>query len=284
MLSSQAVAQFQRLVEAEIRSGSNSALQSAFDSAGQAIRRLRQAGSEQDVVALLLNVGNGGEGCVCLTFDGEFAQAGDLRFPIHDSPALVTVIETRDTVVTMASARELSQPLEQLLHSEERAQLTPVVARNAVQMVIVTASNADHQALGLLCEAAGMHLELLAREAPPVRMDDAPVSDSTTKSNTKWNELTPEDQALHLRAQRFAQVAVARLRVDHGAALRDGLVRGDVYSALKPEIDGARSAFREQFLQGKSKSMVDYLYLELVRSLANNEDHVLGSGFPGRLT
>ena len=284
MLSSQTLAQLQRLVEAEIRSGSNTALQSAFDAAGQAIRRLRQAGSESDVAALLISAGNGSESVVCLTFDGEFAQAGKVRFLIHDSPALVAVIETRDTVVTMANARELSQPLEQLLQSEERAQLTPVVARDAVQMVVVTASNsgsnAEHPALALLCEAAGMRLELLAREAPPPHMDYAPVSGTAAK----WDELSPEDQALHLRAQRFAQVAVARLRVDHGARLREGLGRGDVYSALKPQIEEARSAFREQFLQGKSKSMVDYLYLELVRSLANNDDHVLGAGFPGRLT
>ena len=104
------------------------------------------------------------------------------------------------------------------------------------------------------------------------------------KLSPKWSELTPEDQTLHLRAQRFAQVAVARLRVEHSDAVREGQQRSDIYGALKPEIDRARDEYRVQFLTGDSKTMVDYLYLELVRSLANEQDRLLGAGFPGRLT
>jgi len=88
---------------------------------------------------------------------------------------------------------------------------------------------------------------------------------------------------LHLHAQRFAQVAVARMRVEQQAAVRDGQNRRDLYSALRSEIDQAREQYRSQFLAGQSKTMVDYLYLELVRSLANEQDQLLGSGFPGRL-
>ncbi len=99
-----------------------------------------------------------------------------------------------------------------------------------------------------------------------------------------WEDLPAAEQSLHLRAQRFAQVAVARIRLEQGAALREGQQRKDLYGSLRVPIDQARAEYRRQFLSGDSKSMIDYLYVELLRSLANNEDQMLGTGFPGRLT
>lgn len=158
------MAQLQRLIEAEVRSQTDSAVLLALDSQAEAVRGLRQASSESAVAALLIGAGASDRSSICLKFDGEFAHSGATRFAIHDSPALVSVIETKDTVVTAATSRELSAPLESLLQSEEKAQLTPVVARGAVRMVLVTASSSHPGELALLCEAAGLRLEVLELE------------------------------------------------------------------------------------------------------------------------
>ena len=87
---------------------------------------------------------------------------------------------------------------------------------------------------------------------------------------------------MHLRAQREARLRVAEIRLEHGAALRDGLEKADLYSALSEPIDSARDAFRRDYLSA-SPTMVDYLYLEIVRGLAQDDDRQLGPNFPGAL-
>lgn len=267
MTLDQAFEQLKTLAEHEIR-------KSGYKVAGdlhQAVRRLRQAKNEGEIAGLLINFPQEGRS-VCLTFEGESAKVNPyVAFPIHDSPALVSAIESRDTVVTAASARELSDPLFQELDSEGRVHLIPIAVHGAVKIVLVSADAVDSTALETLCETAGLRLESLASETVK------------RKPEGKWEDLPEAEQAEHLRAQRFAQVAVARMRVEQNAAVREGQQRGDLYAVLRQPIDRARTEYKEQFLSGQSKTMVDYLYVELVRSLANDEDRLLGAGFPGRL-
>ena len=95
-------------------------------------------------------------------------------------------------------------------------------------------------------------------------------------------ELPPEERATHLRASRFARVQVAEMRLYKANAVREGRARKDLYSALKEDIDTAREAFRLNFVT-VCASMADYLHLELVRTLANDDPLLLGPGYPGPL-
>ena len=51
-------------------------------------------------------------------------------------------------------------------------------------------------------------------------------------------------------------------------------------AALRKSIDAAREAFRPSFFAPCS-SMVDYLHLELVHTLANDDPDLLGDNYPG---
>jgi len=64
--------------------------------------------------------------------------------------------------------------------------------------------------------------------------------------------------------------------------VRDGRAQSDLYAALKDEIDGTRETYRHDFLT-PCESMADYLHLELVRTLANNDAALLGPSYPGPL-
>jgi hypothetical protein len=85
---------------------------------------------------------------------------------------------------------------------------------------------------------------------------------------------------LHLRAQRFARVQVAQLRLYRTAEVQFGRARRDLYGALGEPIDAARESFRKTYFE-KCPSMVDYLHLELVRTLANDDPELLGENYPG---
>jgi len=85
-----------------------------------------------------------------------------------------------------------------------------------------------------------------------------------------------------LRAQRFARVRVAEIQLYHAAQMKSGRASGDVYRALKPQIDAARDAYREKFLTPVNGT-ADYLHREFVRTLANDDAALLGPEYPGPL-
>lgn len=284
MTLDQAVEQLRTSAETEIRKSA----EQMSDSLHQMVRRIRQASSESEICGLLVKAPQEGHS-LCVTFDGENAVVAEKSFPPAEAPALLNAIETKDTVVAFASAGELSEPLFYELDTEGRVHLLPVVVHGAVQLVLVATDLSHTATMETLCEAAGMRLEAMSLEEA-VRTEPEPeppmlikISGLKPASQPKWEELSAAEQSQHLRAQHFAQVAVAHMRVEQIAAVRAGQGSGDLYRALRGSIDKARADYREQFLAGESKTMVDYLYMELVRSLANGEDRLLGPDFPGRL-
>jgi hypothetical protein len=106
------------------------------------------------------------------------------------------------------------------------------------------------------------------------------VPASETSAARSWDDLTAEDQKLHLQAQRMARVRVAEMRLYHEDKLRRGVDACNIYGTLQEEIDPARDQFLQTFLS-KSPTMVDYLHLEVLRSLAHGDDRLLGYGYPG---
>jgi hypothetical protein len=118
--------------------------------------------------------------------------------------------------------------------------------------------------------AAPLELVTIAAPAPPaVPVPAAP-------------ELSGEPERLHLKAQRFARVQVAEMRLNEGAAVHSGAAQNNLYESLRTRIDAARAAMRENFFE-TCPGMRDYLHLELVRTLAHDEPELLGKDYPGPL-
>jgi hypothetical protein len=101
-------------------------------------------------------------------------------------------------------------------------------------------------------------------------------------SVASWFSLSKEEQERHLRAQRFARVQVAEMRLYKSQAVKTGRIERDLYGALREDVDRARDAFRQDFLTA-SPTMVDYIHLELLRTLANDDVELLGPTYPGPL-
>ena len=100
--------------------------------------------------------------------------------------------------------------------------------------------------------------------------------------DTSWHDLPAEEQQIHLRAQRFARVQVAEMRLFQADAVQTGRTQRNLYEALRQSIDAARETFRRTFF-ASCASMVDYFDLELTKSLANDDPDLLGKTYPGPL-
>ena len=103
----------------------------------------------------------------------------------------------------------------------------------------------------------------------------------TVRNTSAWDALPADVQRLHLQAQRFSRVKVAELRLYHADAVREGRAKSDLYGALHAELDKLRADYQKEFAE--HPTMVDYLHLELVRSLAHDDDRLLGATYPGPL-
>ena len=283
------------------------ARRSQAEGLNQSLRRLRQANGEEHILRTL------SESCapyadmsVVLVFEnnqahataGHGLEAGGLSFDIVSAPAVVAAIDSRDPVVALANDDELSWALAQKFRgsnddpSDRNAYLFPLTARHSVVAMLIASGSAPliSAPIELLCEAAGIRLETLLpspeRTAAPDLAQLTPVagvpanSTSAATQPLTWEALSPEDQKLHLRAQRMARVRVAEMRLYSEADLRNGVASGDIYGALQPAIDTARNQFSGEFL-AKSPTMVDYLHLEILSSLAHDDDRLLGHNYPG---
>jgi hypothetical protein len=94
--------------------------------------------------------------------------------------------------------------------------------------------------------------------------------------------ISRDEEERHSRAQRFARVQVAEIRLYHSQAVKSGRADQNIYKALKPQIDEVRRIYQEQYLKD-APNMVDYLHQEILRTLANGNSELLGPEYPSPL-
>ncbi len=189
----------------------------------------------------------------------------DLDVPLEEAPAVAAAISSRDTLVTLATAAELSEGIAGLFEAG-RCAILPVIARERVAAVLLAAGEPiETDGLEAMAALAGAALERRGRPDP------LPETVQSTG-----------EEALFLRAQRFARVRAAEMRLAKPREVVEGRAAKRLYELLKDEIDTARLDYAREFLQA-SLAMPDYLHAELLRTLANEDTAALGEEYPGPL-
>jgi hypothetical protein len=268
----------------------------------QAVRRIRQAETLAGLGETLVDCAAGfAAGAALFTVNSRTVRLESIRgvdtetlpahleVPLASVPALAGALETLDPVRAAAVAAEVSSALVELLGhvAGECVSIFPLVTRepDAVPAVLYCWGEVDESALELLAQSAAAEWSALATSPPGPAQPLVSIATASTPSPNEaaaysWESLSQEEQAVHLRAQRFARVQVSQLRLAEAEAVQSGRAHRDLYGRLRTPIDEARRAFREQFFTA-TPGMLDYLHLELVRTLANENAELLGPDYPG---
>ena len=270
------------------------------DQLNQSVRRIRHSPSLDELTATLLDAAMAFAAGAAIFRIADGAAHGDkirgvaaeeaaaftaLEVPLPAAPALAGAVDTRDPVIAVTTAAEVSARLISLASHppDGRAYIYPLVVKDRVPALLYCWGAAQTAALEMLAQVAAAVWDSLEEPEPPkvetpelVKIEAAPAPASA------WDALSPEDQAIHLRAQRFARVQIAEMRLNDGAAVQSGRTERDLYGALRSRIDAARTAFQQKFF-GQSSNMVDYIHVELVRTLAHDDADLLGKDYPGPL-
>jgi hypothetical protein len=270
----------------------------------QTARRLKQSETREVWIHSMLDAAATFSGKVAFFMAGqkglrlEGMRGGDrpesavsAEVPIASAPAFANAIESKDTVVTIGTPRELSQTITSMLGdaSERRVYLFPIVLRQNAVAVLYAEPDGDYvdvSALELLVSLASSSIEttesVTVTQQPGDLVRISGASAAPAPARTSWAELSKSDQEVHLRAQRFARTRVAQFLLHKVNQVRAGRASNDLYGALRGDIDAGREAFRRQFLE-TCPSMVDYYHLELVRTLARDNVDALGPEYPGAM-
>lgn len=237
--------------------------------------------------------------------------AAEVDLEADAPPAFANVLETLDTVIALATPGELTETIVQAVGADpsKRVCLLPVIIGRATASPRVAAivyaepgeTPSDPNALELLASLAGATLDCRLNRRAPASAKPVPAAGELISigAETAGDEaaplaeppplpeppplasLTREDQEWHAKAQRFARVRVAEMRLYQAMAVRQGRDQARLYMALRGEMDRSRAQFKHEFLQ--VPSMVDYFHIEVVRTLANDDPALLGPEYPGPL-
>ena len=277
------------------------------DRLNQAVRRIRQAAALDELGATLADAaGEFAAGAGLFRIEGERAMGERVRgmseenaerfrsleIPLASAAALAGAVESRDRVTAAATETEVSVPLAALAghQPEDRVSIFPLVAREKVPAVLYAWGDAQGSAIELLAQVAASVWSELARPPAPelvqIAPPPAPVSEPVAPAKapappaSAWERLPAEEQQIHFRAQRYARVHVAGMRLHQPEAVLAGRTQRDIYGALRKPIDAGREEFRNSFFS-RCASMVDYFHLELIETLANDDPELLGKEYPG---
>jgi hypothetical protein len=276
----------------------------------QTARRLEQAESREVWIRTLLEATDGFcaraalfaingknlryEGGKGIGDDGSVLEA---EIPLTDAPAFQNAAESKDTVIAIGTARELSQAASEFLGdpSAKKIYLFPLLVRQTAVAVLYAEPGdepdvepVDVSALELLSLLAANSIESTEKVTVQTKVEESNglirISgiQEPPRMRAETAPVPPKDEQMHLRARRFARTQTAQILLYKAQQVRQGRSAGDLYAALKEEIDAGRNAFRQQFLSN-CPSMVDYYHQELVERLANHDSALLGSNYPGPL-
>jgi hypothetical protein len=263
------------------------------DQINQGARRIRQSVDVADLTATLLDAtAPFCEGSAIFLIANSIARGGRMRgvpddrarafrgleIPLASAAALAEAAEGGDPVATATAPSEISAEVAVFAgHSDDaRAFIYPLVVRGRSLALLYAWGNVEGSALELLAQLAAAVWTILPAPADLVHI----ATPTPTAAPSAWEKLSPDEQQLHLKAQRFARVQVAEMRLFETDAVQTGRARRDLYEALRSRIDAARDSFRRSFF-ASCPSMVDYLHLELLRTLAHDDPDTLGKDYPG---
>jgi hypothetical protein len=292
---------FQTETEARVSTSVQAAVRALAEHLNQSVRRLRQAADFPEIAIILCDASVpfanvcavfhvsestiGGERLRGATGDA-LARFRDIQFDGAEAAAFAGAIESREPVVALCSGAEVSAAVvEAFGHAPgDKAYLFPLTVDRTTVGMLYCAGGVESAALELLAQATAAVLEAAQRpgQGDGFSRSLAPDLVHIQTRAPDWDQLSTADRSLHLRAQSFARVKVAEMRLYRPDAVKAGRAQGDLYAALQDSIDEGREAFRQTFITA-NPTMVDYFHLELVRTLANDNPEWLGGKYPGRL-
>jgi hypothetical protein len=107
---------------------------------------------------------------------------------------------------------------------------------------------------------------------------EAAMAAAAATSGPSVAGLSPEDDDVHQKAQRFARLLMDEIKLYNQAKVSEGRKRRDLYDRLKEDIEKSRATYQKRY-GSTAAAAADYFNQELIRSLAEDDVSLLGNNF-----
>jgi hypothetical protein len=302
---SELIRQLEDRVSIEVEEAGFKSRRALGEELNQMMRRLRQCRSTEEVATWVLDsaasfggpaalfevMGERLRGVRSRGFAAGSESFEEMEAPFDEAPAFAHSIQERETVVAIGAEAEVSMRIASALpHAPgEKVYLFPMVIEDKVVAILYVTSgerlSVDTAPLELLTGAAAGAAQILASDEGATVRQAGPelisIKGVDMQAHVGVAPAGIRRQALEARARWFARTEVARMRLFQREALERGRSQHNIYSALRPQIEAARRAYRQDYL-AVSPVMADYLHRELV-GLAYGDANLLGPEYPGSL-
>lgn len=117
-----------------------------------------------------------------------------------------------------------------------------------------------------------------AEAAPPEPLPMVPLEAVPAPEPAPAPAISPEDQEVHRKAQRFARLLVDEIKLYNQARVSEGRKNEDLYDRLKEAIEKSRTTYQKRYGNTVAAS-ANYFQDEVIRSLAEDDISIMGANF-----
>jgi len=195
------------------------------------------------------------------------AEAPSFQAPAHPVPTFndpfashVPAFASGHAKAAAASANEASSP----------------VASAAVEAPAMAEAGAAAEAHSTIAEVQSAVVELDPALAEPLPVGHAETM--AAPATPPVDAISPEDQEVHRKAQRFARLLVDEVKLYNQAKVAEGRKNKDLYDRLKDAIEKSRATYQKRYGNTVAAS-ANYFQHEIIRSLAEDDLSIMGANF-----
>ena len=130
-------------------------------------------------------------------------------------------------------------------------------------------------------QSATTEIESAVVEMDPALAEPLPIGHAETQASLETPPvpaISPEDQEVHRKAQRFAHLLVDEIKLYNQAKVAEGRKSKDLYDRLKDAIEKSRATYQKRYGNTVAASG-NYFQHEIIRSLAEDDVSIMGANF-----
>jgi hypothetical protein len=211
-----------------------------------------------------------------------YADAGIEAGGLLDSGSLELLVLSTSAWLEINSLRKQAQkePTAQAEGQSSASAAAPAPVQSAPAFNDPFAAHSPGHAMAAAASAsvtATASDPLLAEPLPMPKAQSIAVADIEAPASAT-PQLSPEDQDVHRKAQRFARLLVDEIKLYNQAKVAEGRKNKDVYDRLKDVIDKSRGTYQKRYGTTVAAS-ANYFQNEIIRSLAEDDLSIMGPNF-----
>jgi hypothetical protein len=156
------------------------------------------------------------------------------------------------------------------------SEVSAPVASAAVEAPAMAAAGATAETQSAIAEVQSAVVEMDPALAEPLPVGHAETA--ATLETPPVTAISPEDQEVHRKAQRFARLLVDEVKLYNQAKVAEGRKNKDLYDRLKDTIEKSRATYQKRYGHTVAASG-NYFQHEIIRSLAEDDLSIMGANF-----